>query len=313
MARPDPSQHTIVYADQEKCHEPSCARGIRGQTPVQVLDDLREASRLSRPDSHSCPCRGHKQRRGGTMAGDIADDHTQASTSELRVGQEVQVIASHGVRGAHPARQIETGEVRHDLWQQAFLHLSREGEVPTHGGVLLSQGVSVPGEFHVGRHARLYDGRPDGFRNIVYGPQPEPPGLVLHFAHRCHEDNWHVPRARVGLEPAAHLVAVHLRHHHVEQHQVGTVLREGDLKRACPAGGNAQFVVLTEQIMENFDVDRGVVHNQDSWFFVQSITFLGQRQRAILASPANSCRAFIAPLKSNESTALPIRRVITDH
>ena len=62
------------------------------------------------------------------------------------------------------------------------------------------------------------------FSDVVHRTRLEPFGLVFDLTQGSDEDDRNTRRAFVGLQPDAHLVPVHLRHHDVEQDQVGSVL-----------------------------------------------------------------------------------------
>ena len=79
---------------------------------------------------------------------------------------------------------------------------------------------------------------------------------------RHQHDRQHGVR-RVGADRAAHLVAAHAGHHHVEQDQVGPLRRDA-LQRLGARGGRDRRVALrAEQVGEQLDVLRRVVDDQD--------------------------------------------------
>ena len=89
---------------------------------------------------------------------------------------------------------------------------------------------------------------------------------------------------RIGLEPAAHLEAVHARHHHVEQHDVAfAALADGD--RVRPVGRRKHLEILcVEARIEQLEVsvnggaprsvtlpDEYISFSPDSWKAYQLI------------------------------------------
>ena len=63
------------------------------------------------------------------------------------------------------------------------------------------------------------------------------------------------------------LVAVHARHHDVEQDQVGRVVRLVDLQRFLAAIGHFDLVVVLEQAAHQREVVGGVVDHQHGGLF----------------------------------------------
>jgi len=72
------------------------------------------------------------------------------------------------------------------------------------------------------------------------------PCLVFGIGHRGQKDHRDVSGAGGGLELAAHLVAVHIRHHDVQKDQVRTGLAD-NLQRALPVLGDQQLVAKPSQ------------------------------------------------------------------
>jgi hypothetical protein len=66
---------------------------------------------------------------------------------------------------------------------------------------------------------------------------------VIEAGEHCH---WDERGAPVLLDRAAHAEAVHPRHRHIEQHQVGRLARD-DLKRLVAVGGDQRLVTLALQ------------------------------------------------------------------
>ncbi len=70
--------------------------------------------------------------------------------------------------------------------------------------------------------------------------------------------------ARVGLEPPAHLEPVHHRHHHVEQHDVD-MLGGADVQRfRARTGGHDIIVFGGEPGLEQTDIGRDVVDDENA-------------------------------------------------
>ena len=77
-----------------------------------------------------------------------------------------------------------------------------------------------------------------------------------------HHDRQH-GRGRVVANLPAHLVAAHLRHHHVEQHQVGVLALDDGQRLGARRRGDRAIALGREQIGQELHVLRGVVHDED--------------------------------------------------
>ena len=73
---------------------------------------------------------------------------------------------------------------------------------------------------HQRAHAREQRDVGDRLGEEIVGAGLEPAHPVGRLVERRHHHHRNVMRRRIGLEPAADLEAVHLGHHHVEQHDV---------------------------------------------------------------------------------------------
>jgi hypothetical protein len=74
----------------------------------------------------------------------------------------------------------------------------------------------------------------------------------------------------VFLDLAAGLETIHLRHHDVQQHEVGTEARQ-EIDGLPAVGGHARLVsVVLEDGDQRLQIRRGVIHNQDATAHRQS-------------------------------------------
>ena len=72
-----------------------------------------------------------------------------------------------------------------------------------------------------------------------------------------------VARRRIGFQQPTDLVAVHARHHHVEQDQRRPVRRPRDRQRLLAVDGHADAIVVAQHVAEQAQVRRRVVDDQD--------------------------------------------------
>ncbi len=86
-------------------------------------------------------------------------------------------------------------------------------------------------------------------------------GRLIERGHHHHRD---VVRGRIALEPAAHLEAVHVRHHHVEQHEIAFGAL-ADRERVLAAGGGDDVEIFgREPGLEQLHIGGDVVDDQNA-------------------------------------------------
>jgi hypothetical protein len=144
--------------------------------------------------------------------------------------------------------------------QQLLRHLQLAGEL----GVAALELDLEPVHGEVGVDPREHLLRLEGLRHEVHGPRLEPAHLLPRLRERGEEDHGGALRLRVRLQPAARLVAIDARHHHVEQDE-GRAGPVRDLERVLAARGDQQAVAAAvEGLPQEVEVRRLVVHEQDA-------------------------------------------------
>ena len=111
----------------------------------------------------------------------------------------------------------------------------------------------------------------------IVGAGVEAAHAVARLVERGHHDHRNVLGRRIGLEAAADLEAVHVRHHHVEQHEIAFgALAE---RQRLGAARRAHHVEIFggEPRLEQAQVGRHVVDHQDT----------GGHRRSSSAAPRN--------------------------
>jgi len=122
----------------------------------------------------------------------------------------------------------------------------------------------------MGSDPRQHDGRADGLGDVVHGPEFQPLGFIAHFGLGGQEDDGDVTRGGIGLESSADLIAVHFRHHDIEQNQVRGGIRAGDSQRALTAVGDFDLVFVLEQAAHQCQVVRDIVNHQHTGLVTES-------------------------------------------
>ena len=115
----------------------------------------------------------------------------------------------------------------------------------------------------MGAHPCQQRGGLDGLGHVVHCARLQAAFSVGNDVERGHEDHRYLAGLWRGTQGRQHLVAFHLRHHHVKQDDVGHRLGVGDLQRPLPRVGHAHVVVRAQQLADDGQVFAGVVDDQD--------------------------------------------------
>ncbi len=100
--------------------------------------------------------------------------------------------------------------------------------------------------------------------DVVDATGGEADQLVFHLAERRHEDDGNRAGASVGLQVARRVVAVHHRHHHVQQDQV-RAQEGGPLQRlAAVLRDGHRVAVLLQRVDQQAQIGRRIVNDQDA-------------------------------------------------
>ena len=137
------------------------------------------------------------------------------------------------------------------------------GDLGLQEGILVAQEIPCRLQLQVGLDPRQHDGRADRLGDVVHSAKFEAQALVVGFGPGGQEHDGNVARVRVGLQPATDLIAVHLRHHDIEQDQVGGRPGCGDTQGTRPTGGHFDAVKVAQQRAQQCDVVRRVVDHED--------------------------------------------------
>ncbi len=104
----------------------------------------------------------------------------------------------------------------------------------------------------------------DGLGQEIVRTGLEPANAVRHLIERRDHDDRHVLRRRVALQPPADLEAVHVRHHHVEKHDVDLAVL-ADFKRLGAAMRDQHLEIFGQQTrFQQLHIGRHVVDYKDS-------------------------------------------------
>jgi hypothetical protein len=116
-------------------------------------------------------------------------------------------------------------------------------------------------------YARDQLGLIDRFRQEVVGARLDALDSLLVRVERGHQYHRKDTGARVLPDAPADLVAIHARHHHVQEHEIGLPFLDA-LQGLGAGGGSRHLVALRGQkIREKLDVERRVIDDEDSGRF----------------------------------------------
>ena len=141
----------------------------------------------------------------------------QPGGQPLHIGLGAQdVIAGFGVANFRQMRQCPN---RDALRKIVFDHAPCDFGFER--GVLVAHPLARPLGFELGAHPGQHHGGPQRLGDVVGGAKQQAAFLVRGTGQRREKGDRDVARGRVGAQPGQYRVAVHARHHHVEQDQVG--------------------------------------------------------------------------------------------
>jgi hypothetical protein len=124
--------------------------------------------------------------------------------------------------------------------------------------ILQGQLCSYPGENHrCGK--RLVD--------VVYCTDLKAQLLVAFFGLRRQKDHGDVRRFRILFQPAADLIPIHARHHHIKQYEIRPLRACGNGKRLLTVGRDLGAILIFQDTRYHRDIGRSVVDDQNESFF----------------------------------------------
>ena len=153
------------------------------------------------------------------------------------------------------------------------VYLLAQSQVVFQNRIFFNQGDTVAFEFRkrapqlqVGVNARLENGRVGWFGDKVHRTHRKTFGHIGGFTHCRQKNHGHVGTGGIGLDLAADLKTVHLRHHHVQQNEVRNLSLPQDLQGALATAGDLDLVVIAQQFHHDIEVVGHVVDHQQGGF-----------------------------------------------
>ncbi len=132
-------------------------------------------------------------------------------------------------------------------------------------GVLLDDLPLLRAEEQVRAHAGEEFRRPKGLGHIIAGAELEATHHILGVRFGREENDRDLPRGLGRAQLAAHFVAVHFRHHHIEQNEIEMRCLFADLQRLDATGRHLEIVISLQQSDQDLDVGRRIINEQQTW------------------------------------------------
>ena len=142
-----------------------------------------------------------------------------------------------------------------------------------------------------GADARFEQSRLERLGQVILRAHPDAAHDRVQLAQSRNHDDRNVAQGFIGLEALEHFVAIHFRHHDVEQHEVEGV-RAQHFQRLSPVFGGGDRVALTLQpAREHVAVGFDVIHDEH-----ESLRRADALRPRLLASAAASVLSSSTPL-----------------
>ena len=98
----------------------------------------------------------------------------------------------------------------------------------------------------------------------IIGARFQPAHAVGRRIERGHHHHRNEMGRRIGLQPAAHLKAVHLRHHHVEQNQIAFRTRAGLQGLGAVGGGDDVEILSSQPCFQQPGIGGNIIDHEDT-------------------------------------------------
>ena len=128
--------------------------------------------------------------------------------------------------------------------------------------VLVLELLTRLSQFQLVAYPRQYHRRTYRLGDVVGRTQRQSVFFVGIGAHGGDKDHRQVLGQRIGAQPGQHLKAVQVRHHDVEQYQIGLRLQRCQFQRTRAGVGRTHRIAVLQQLSQHGQVLRAVIDNQ---------------------------------------------------
>ena len=131
----------------------------------------------------------------------------------------------------------------------------------------------------------------------IVGTRLEAFDLIVDFVEGRHHDHGQEPCFGIRFDPAAHLVAIELGHHHVEENEIRGFLRDLLQRLFAVSCLDDLEPLAQQQRLEEFQVEKAIVHDQKTTsrlFMAAGESFGGEVKHRFLVGCPVPCKPHTA-------------------
>src|SRR5450631_1860910 len=233
------------------------------------------------------------------MARDVRDQDAHAHFVDQN---EVVEIPCHRGHRNIARRNIQAIDSRDLARKNRQLYLPRSLHFTLHHTQLTCQLFAYAAQCQMCPHPRLHHRGREGLMNIIHRSHLKPPRLIVNFSLTRQKNYRDILGLRILFQARTNLVAVHPRHHYIQQNQVrcGILIRQ--LQSLCPIRRNANLIGVLQDRVHYLNVCGLIVHKKYDLLFCRH-AFVSLRFNP--SSPAISSSFSSAPENSNSLMSAP--------
>ena len=109
---------------------------------------------------------------------------------------------------------------------------------------------------------RQQDRHHDRLVDVILGPLPQPLQFAVGRGIGGNENHCYVAQQRMLAHEAMHLVTAHARHHHIQQHQIGSRF-ECQIDGFLAGGSETHVIIVGERLAQHHHIGRNVIDDEN--------------------------------------------------
>ena len=204
-----------------------------------------------------------QDRIGHGHLADIVDDASPPQGLELLVGESNPFAETHRV-----VRQTLAVSLRVRVFGLDAPRQSKQD------GLSGFQFVGMSLQAEQGTHARQQLAMINGLAEKIVCPHLDSTQAVLMGCQACRQHHRRQPGGGIRFEPPANFKPIHMRHDHIEQHQIGLHSYELFQCLLAVTGSNDMVTPCLQNLLQQKAIARFVIHNQDRTLHPPTILLL---------------------------------------
>ena len=206
---------------------------------------------------------GGDERGGQAMAGHVGDEDADVLVID---SNEIVEIAGNGSHGGVTSGDIEARQLGNRVREDGELDLASHFEFFVESLELRSKLSAGFAEENVAADTGFDDGGRERLVDVIDSANFEAAGLVLGTGLAGEEDNGDFRGGGIGFEAGADFVAVHARHHYVEEDEVGLFFGVGQGQGLFTVRRDLGAIGILERARDDADVSGRVVDDEDKFW-----------------------------------------------